>query len=570
MITEKLKGLLLRYLDSLSERRDSLLSGFQALEQAVEQAGDGETDIRTLEAFALFRRDAHQLAGSGGSMGFPEIGRVAQFLDIALMALSDDARRPVVADVAQLKVLLDPLIRCLGQARLEDSSLMAPPDERLDDLVFAGGMAPGFSHPAIPAPVQLRLGTDVILVGSDEATRTHLAAGLAPFGLSLTVSRTLEDVSKAISGMTTLVLVDRDGMPDLPEVLQAGLPADIPVAVMDRDGSLRHRIEAQRAGGIAFLNKPVNAAVIVDLLERLHNVPDPRPPSIVLLGQDGMVQAVCAHAFRGASMDCVTVADPDSLLGVLADSRPDVLITCDQTGEFEAVEILASLRQHPAYASLPVILLDSSGEGSARSRAGVDATMSCPVDPDALVLSVHHRVCRARELQAMITRDALCNLLTHGAFITQLERELSLARRTRADLTVALLDIDGLRDINEQWGHQTGDAVLQGFSRLLRQRMRKTDILGRLGGETFAIILPGASKVQARQVIGDIAGAFRSMEQPCHAGVFTATFSAGLASFQDGDGSVRDCLRAADSALHAAKNLGRDQVCLSADHRATA
>lgn len=568
MLNEKLRGLLTRYCDSLPDRQASLTAALQALSAAL------DTDFRAGEAFALFRRDAHQLAGSGGSMGFPEMGRVALSLDVALVALAEAEAAPGAADLAQLRLLTGAVLKRLATLTPEDSSLLQPVDEQAEAILMAGDVAPGFAPPGIPLRQSLRLGTEIILVSQDDVVIGHLQRDLAPYGLALTVRRDLAALPSSLSGMTTLVIVDRavcgeDGL--LPPSLTAGLAADVPVAVMDHDDSLDRRIAARAAGAAAFVGKPVNAAVVVDLLDRIHHMPDPRPPTVVIAGNGGMDRALCAHALQAAGMTCALPEEPDDLLGILAETRPDLLILLRRWDGLSAADILGALRQHPAHTSLPVLILGGGdGDGQEDSVAGADLALSLPFDPDALVLSVWHRVQRAREMQALITRDSLCNLLTHGAFINQLERELSLARRSRADLTVALLDIDGLREINELWGHQTGDAVLQGFSRLLRQRMRKTDIIGRLGGETFAIILPGASKAQARQVITDIAGAFRSLEQPCRDGVFQATVSAGIADFADGSGTVRDCLRAADSALFAAKNRGRDQVCLATPVRVEA
>lgn len=561
MLNEKLRGLLTRYCDSLSARRDSLTEALQAL------ATSSAVDVRTEEAFAAFRRDAHQLAGSGGSMGFPALGRVALLLDVALVALAEAEAAPGPADLAQLRLLTAGVLRQMADLTPEDSSLLRPVDEQTEEILMAGDVAPGFAPPGIPQRPSLRLGTEIILLSQDDVVIGHLQKDLLPYGLTLTVRRDPGTLPAALSGMTTLVIVDRDvygADGGLPANLTAGLAGDVPVAVMDSEDTLERRITARSAGAVAFIGKPVNAAVVVDLLDRLHHLPDARPPVVVIAGPDGLEKALSAHVLQAAGMTCLQPLTPDALLGVLAESRPDLLILLSRWGGLAAADILGALRQHPAHASLPALLLGSGGDAGADHHiAGADVAISLPFDPDALTLSVWHRVQRARAVQALITRDSLCHLLTHGAFITQLERELSLARRARADLSVALLDIDGLREINELWGHQTGDAVLQGFSRLLRQRMRKTDILGRLGGETFAIILPGASKMQARQVITDIAGAFRSLDQPCRDGVFQATVSAGIADYADGAGTVRDCLRAADSALFAAKNRGRDQVCLA-------
>lgn len=115
---------------------------------------------------------------------------------------------------------------------------------------------------------------------------------------------------------------------------------------------------------------------------------------------------------------------------------------------------------------------------------------------------------------------------------------------------------------NDRHGHPVGDRVLKSLAGLLRQRLRKTDIVGRLGGEEFGVILRDASIEDAARRLDDLRRAFSAVHQLSAAQEFTATFSAGVAEHRLGSGAEALCTRA-DRALYRGKQAGRDRVVLA-------
>ena len=100
-------------------------------------------------------------------------------------------------------------------------------------------------------------------------------------------------------------------------------------------------------------------------------------------------------------------------------------------------------------------------------------------------------------------------------------------------MSFALLDIDLFKRVNDTYGHPTGDRVIKTLSRMLVQRLRKTDIVGRYGGEEFAAILPGADAQKAKRIIDDFRKEFAEVAHTSHEGPFTCSFSCGIAEFKD-------------------------------------
>ena len=135
---------------------------------------------------------------------------------------------------------------------------------------------------------------------------------------------------------------------------------------------------------------------------------------------------------------------------------------------------------------------------SATVQAGGDDFLVKPVPPALLVSSVAARLERARFLNMLLSRDGLTQLLTHTYFMEQVEAVV-LRRRREPDVpaTLVMLDIDHFKSINDAHGHQAGDRALRALAALLRRHVRRSDPLGRYGGEEFAILLDGVHERDA-------------------------------------------------------------------------
>lgn len=171
------------------------------------------------------------------------------------------------------------------------------------------------------------------------------------------------------------------------------------------------------------------------------------------------------------------------------------------------------------------------------------------------------------ELRARAVTDALTGLPNHGFFQQRLEEELHRADRRRsrgepADLSLVLFDLDHFKEINDTYGHPTGDLVLEAVARTAGKVLRSADVLCRYGGEEFGIILPDTSGKDALRAGERIREALARLELTDHDGrpLGTVTASFGVATLGDGHTARPALVAAADRALYAAKRRGRDQV----------
>ncbi len=167
------------------------------------------------------------------------------------------------------------------------------------------------------------------------------------------------------------------------------------------------------------------------------------------------------------------------------------------------------------------------------------------------------------ELQFFADHDPLTGLFNRRRFAEELTRQAAYVARFRAPASLAVADLDNFKYINDTLGHKAGDQMICGVSRILRNRLRSTDILARLGGDEFAVLLPGTDLAQAENVAEELRRAVHDFKTVLNRQTVRCTVSVGIAAL--GGASGEDTLAAADLAMYAAKRQGRDRVALAGE-----
>lgn len=165
-------------------------------------------------------------------------------------------------------------------------------------------------------------------------------------------------------------------------------------------------------------------------------------------------------------------------------------------------------------------------------------------------LEEHHR--RAALL------DPLTGVANRRGFFADAARVVRRDRRARRPTALVLLDLDHFKTVNDTWGHQAGDRVLRSFCETITSVLREEDVLGRIGGEEFAIVLPDTNREAAAAVAERIRAAVAEIAVPSSDKAITVTASMGVAA--DNVASIEDLFAAADAALYRAKESGRDRI----------
>ena len=163
-------------------------------------------------------------------------------------------------------------------------------------------------------------------------------------------------------------------------------------------------------------------------------------------------------------------------------------------------------------------------------------------------------------LRELATIDELTGLLNRRAGYAVFEQQLQLAIRQRTVLTIALLDLDTFKNINDQFGHQVGDRALRLASDTFRSRLRASDTLMRWGGEEFLLLMPDTSLAAGLSVCEELRQQLENASLKASGRRIPLTVSAGLAACPEHGKSIKNLVQSADKALYRAKSLGRNRI----------
>ncbi|GAA0946687.1 hypothetical protein GCM10009550_21540 [Actinocorallia libanotica] len=200
---------------------------------------------------------------------------------------------------------------------------------------------------------------------------------------------------------------------------------------------------------------------------------------------------------------------------------------------------------------------------------GLLIMINCVISPFLLLLVLPPVVLLQRslmhqQLQAAARTDAKTGLLNAGAWQREADIEISRAERSHEALAILLIDIDYFKRVNDTHGHLVGDQVLASVAGTLCLQLRDYDIVGRFGGEEFAVLLPGADTVEACRVAERLRARVRRLAVPTEDTTVSVTISIGVALYRTHGQDLIELLASADLALYRAKQTGRDRVCLPA------
>ncbi len=349
------------------------------------------------------------------------------------------------------------------------------------------------------------------------------------------------------------------------ERLQERHDTPIPIIFMsDEDGTIQTRLRASRCGGEEFFYPAVDPGQLIEKIETYTHGNTVEPYRVLVLDDSRAQAKFMETVLKKAGMRAHIITDPMEIIHALDTFSPEIIILDMYMPGCTGMEIARVIRQQDRFHSVPIIYLSAEDDVSKQLHAmslGGDDFLTKPIDPKHLIATLHNRGRRARSLLALMIRDSLTGLYNHTHTLYLLDQEIVRARQKGRPLCFAMIDIDYFKKVNDTFGHPIGDRVLRSLSMFLKQRLRKTDHIGRYGGEEFAIILPDTRPSDARNVLNEIRERFSELQQPAGDREFNVTFSCGVAGWNN-EPSQTLCERA-DRSLYASKAHGRNCVTLA-------
>ena len=186
-----------------------------------------------------------------------------------------------------------------------------------------------------------------------------------------------------------------------------------------------------------------------------------------------------------------------------------------------------------------------------------------PISVDGVARDISGRKRMEDQLTALARTDGLTGVYNRSYFMDKSDAVIEVMRRYQHPASMMMLDLDHFKKINDNYGHHVGDLALLAFTKACRQEIRESDVLGRLGGEEFGLLLPETS-IQNAQVLAErIRKATAAIEVPLGDRMIGITVSIGLVELSAEDLSLSSVMRRADLAMYQAKERGRNQVVFS-------
>jgi diguanylate cyclase (GGDEF)-like protein len=324
------------------------------------------------------------------------------------------------------------------------------------------------------------------------------------------------------------------------------------------------RLKSIQAGGTAFFTKPINIVSLIDKLDSLHRtISNPQLSRVLIVEDQYTVASYYQMILRMSGMDAQIATKSSNVLEQVREFRPDLILMDTFMSEINPSDLARVIRQIDDFVSIPIIFLSGEDDFGKRIEAldlGGDDFLIKPIKASQLKAVVRSRLERSKILRSYMVRDSLTNLLNHTAFRSVLVQEVNRSKRQNTQLSLAMLDIDHFKQVNDTYGHTAGDSVLKGLSRLLQQRLRAYDIVGRYGGDEFVALLIDCDEKQSMKIMEEIRIHFSGIEfYPDETRPLFLTFSCGLSTFPQFQ-TAEDLIDAADQALYGSKASGRNRI----------
>jgi len=414
---------------------------------------------------------------------------------------------------------------------------------------------------AAPAP---RIG-HAWLIGHDRAAWADLLTQLDCFGMTAGFSTWDQPLPDSM-GVAPLLLLDMSSLPEagwrsrIQALRQAyAMGQLIGLGVRSDFDQLQQTL---RGGCDSCLLAGTPAHAIVEHIMELDERHDQETYRVLIVEDSKTASHFIRRTLEENQIASMIVNDPGQTLNALKQFNPDLILMDMYMPDCTGVEVARVIRQHGEYLCIPIVYL--SGETNVAlqvdaMRLGGDHFLTKPFNPVFLNAIVKSKIERYRALRRTMYHDSLTGLLNHSSGKNTLDMVLSTVAHEGAFLSVVMLDIDHFKQVNDTYGHPVGDQVIRSLSWLLKQRLRKQDILCRYGGEEFMIGLPHTDAEQAFGIMDRIRQDFAQIRHPYGGAHFFASVSGGIATYPlypSGDALIK----AADEALYRAKHDGRDRI----------
>ena len=290
-----------------------------------------------------------------------------------------------------------------------------------------------------------------------------------------------------------------------------------------------------------------------------------KPGSEVVLFIESDIERLTAlrREMEKEGWDILAAMTAEKGLSVFLSKHPDLLLIDLDLPKNSGMELLEKIRETAGNRLMPIIAISTAGEKQKRMKAyeaGVLDYIEMPTDLDEILIRIKNKMNYRDLMREVVLIDELTGAFNRKFFNVEVKRQLQLLKESQLPFSLAILDLDHFKKINDTYGHTAGDEVLKEFSRIVRNRIHQDDFFIRFGGEEFVLLMPDCTGEKAKQVIQSIINEFKRHEFLFEDQAIFCGFSAGVIEAIHAEERPGELLKKADLALYSSKINGRGKV----------
>ncbi|MFT4653525.1 MAG: diguanylate cyclase (GGDEF)-like protein [Patiriisocius sp.] len=408
---------------------------------------------------------------------------------------------------------------------------------------------------------------NIVIIDDQLSAAQSLANTLEDFGLNMSCFKSIDGFRKVQKEIEVdLVLLDI-AMPNVTEqqvfdFAKELVLSSVKVISCSSTFTFESRLLAVRAEVSDYAVKPINTYVLVEKIGRALSLHQSNRYKIVIVDDQKAMGTFYKAILEQVGCDVLFFASAKELFNSLDDLMPNMFLLDMMMPDVDGLEVAQMIRQEHKFDFAPIIFI--TGDEQIENRlAAIDAGADDVISKSTAVNTITHqiltRLSRASKVSAFVAKDALTGVLNHSQIVERVNQTIRATQRRKSKATIALIDVDHFKRVNDTHGHVVGDKVLCALGQLLANSVRETDIVGRYGGEEFVIVFNDCNLQDAANKVQLIKDVFGTMKFSSNEAQFEVTFSAGVVDLNAFE-NVMPAIEAADKALYKAKSDGRNKV----------
>ncbi|MBK1988529.1 response regulator [Sphaerospermopsis aphanizomenoides BCCUSP55] len=545
-VAPELKTVWQKYSQSYSDRLFIIQQAITALQHGT------LTPIQKHQA----EREAHTLIGSLGCFGLDVASQISRQIQ-QFFQQETELKPPEIEKIGQLVTQLQQQIEQYSfENQAEYSQLLA-------------------LAPIIPS-------ASLLIVDDDLSLAKQIAIEATNWGFKTEIAVNIPQAQQFLAHHFDAILLDIN----FPDSSENGLDflatvrnqyPEIPIFMLTAEDSFTQRVEAARLGCKSFLQKPILPTEVLATITQVIQQVNQSVAKLLIVDDDLGLLNLLRNLLEPSGYQLTLLNQPHKFWETLEQTIPDLLIldvefsvishqnSKENTVTFwSGFDLCQVVRNDARWNRLPVLFLSSHSDIATIQHSfavGADDFLIKPIVPTELLTRVRTRL-EQRKLWRMAEIDALTGVSLRRQALQDLTRFLQLAQRQQQLFSLAILDLDHFKSVNDKYGHEMGDRVLNYFGKLISQSFRQEDVVGRWGGEEFVVGMYGTSKEDGMRRLAQVLEQFSQYSFTVPDGTrFQVTFSGGIAQAPDDGKDLQTLYQQADAALYQAKALGRNCIC---------